>query len=196
MPWFRVRSFGDKISPLSDTTNLAPAVTGTNLFDHIRNMLPTTVPSMLIALVIYFVVGFTLIDTSQTSFERIEAITSAFRRRVLDFADHAVAGGSGHCCWRVMKQPPIPSLFAGAVAGWPDGDLLPGCRPARDLYLCQQRLFDRHRCGRDRPAAEPRWYPVNDVGPFRWCCWRWALRWRIGACRLPRGDHRRDHLAR
>ena len=36
--------FGDKISPLSDTTNLAPAVTGTNLFDHIRNMLPTTIP--------------------------------------------------------------------------------------------------------------------------------------------------------
>ena len=60
--------FGDKISPLSDTTNLAPAVTGTNLFDHIRNMLPTTVPSMLIALAIYFVVGFTIIDTSQTSF--------------------------------------------------------------------------------------------------------------------------------
>src|SRR6056297_3609908 len=45
--------FGDKISPLSDTTNLAPAVTGTNLFDHIRNMMPTTVPAMLIALVIY-----------------------------------------------------------------------------------------------------------------------------------------------
>ena len=66
--------FGDKISPLSDTTNLAPAVTGTNLFDHIRNMLPTTVPSMLIALVIYFVVGFTLIDTSQVSFDRIHAI--------------------------------------------------------------------------------------------------------------------------
>lgn len=45
--------FGDKMSPLSDTTNLSPAVTETNIFDHIRNMLPTTVPAMLIALVIY-----------------------------------------------------------------------------------------------------------------------------------------------
>ena len=45
--------FGDKISPLSDTTNLAPAVTGTTVFDHIRNMLPTTVPAMLIALLIF-----------------------------------------------------------------------------------------------------------------------------------------------
>ena len=52
-------------------------MTGTNLFDHIRNMLPTTVPSMLIALTIYLVAGFTLIDTSQVSFERIDAITAA-----------------------------------------------------------------------------------------------------------------------
>ncbi|MCJ8269120.1 MAG: Na+/H+ antiporter NhaC, partial [Psychrosphaera sp.] len=56
--------FGDKISPLSDTTNLAPAVTGTNLFDHIKNMMPTTVPAMLIALVIYLVVGFFVIGNN------------------------------------------------------------------------------------------------------------------------------------
>jgi len=49
--------FGDKMSPLSDTTNLSPAVTETNIFDHIKNMLPTTVPAMLIALVIYAWVG-------------------------------------------------------------------------------------------------------------------------------------------
>src|SRR3546814_5269853 len=40
--------FGDKVSPLSDTTNLAPAVTGVDLFSHIKNMMPTTVPAMLI----------------------------------------------------------------------------------------------------------------------------------------------------
>ncbi len=72
--------FGDKISPLSDTTNLAPAVTDTNLFDHIRNMLPTTVPAMLIALVIYFVVGFNLGD-GVPSFERIEAFKAALEAR-------------------------------------------------------------------------------------------------------------------
>jgi NhaC family Na+:H+ antiporter len=45
--------FGDKISPLSDTTNLAPAVTGTDVFSHIKNMMATTIPAMLIALIIY-----------------------------------------------------------------------------------------------------------------------------------------------
>ncbi|MGF1525614.1 MAG: Na+/H+ antiporter NhaC family protein [Candidatus Competibacterales bacterium] len=69
--------FGDKISPLSDTTNLAPAVTGTSLFDHIRNMLPTTIPAMAIALGIYTWAGFSLIEGDQASFERIEAITAA-----------------------------------------------------------------------------------------------------------------------
>ncbi|MFT5162714.1 MAG: NhaC family Na+:H+ antiporter, partial [Alteromonadaceae bacterium] len=71
--------FGDKISPLSDTTNLAPAVTGVNLFDHIRNMMPTTIPAMLIALIIYIVVGFFVIGSEQASFEKIEAITSTLQ---------------------------------------------------------------------------------------------------------------------
>jgi len=45
--------FGDKLSPLSDTTNLAPAVAGAELFDHIRFMLWTTVPAILVALVFF-----------------------------------------------------------------------------------------------------------------------------------------------
>ncbi len=108
--------FGDKISPLSDTTNLAPAVTGTNLFDHIRNMLPTTVPSMLIALVIYLVVGFTLIDTSQVSFERIDAITAALDEAFW-ISPLMLLPALLVIFLAVKKQPPIPSLFAGAVVG-------------------------------------------------------------------------------
>ncbi|UWQ50733.1 Na+/H+ antiporter NhaC [Leisingera caerulea] len=108
--------FGDKISPLSDTTNLAPAVTGTNLFDHIRNMLPTTVPSMLIALVIYLIVGFTLIDTSQVSFERIDAITAALNNAFW-ISPLMLLPALLVIFLAVKKQPPIPSLFAGAVVG-------------------------------------------------------------------------------
>jgi len=51
--------FGDKMSPLSDTTNLAPAVSGTDLFSHIRHMVWTTVPSFLLALLIFTIIGFT-----------------------------------------------------------------------------------------------------------------------------------------
>ena len=50
--------FGDKMSPLSDTTNLAPAMAGTDLFTHIRYMAYTTIPSILIALLIYLIIGF------------------------------------------------------------------------------------------------------------------------------------------
>jgi len=50
--------FGDKMSPLSDTTNLAPAMVGTDLFTHIRYMMVTTVPSMAITLVIFTLIGF------------------------------------------------------------------------------------------------------------------------------------------
>ena len=49
--------FGDKMSPLSDTTNLAPAMSGSNLIDHIRHMMWTVTPSLLIALAIYGVLG-------------------------------------------------------------------------------------------------------------------------------------------
>jgi len=49
--------FGDKLSPLSDTTNLAPAVSGTDIYTHIKHMLWTTIPSMFIALVIFTVIG-------------------------------------------------------------------------------------------------------------------------------------------
>jgi NhaC family Na+:H+ antiporter len=49
--------FGDKLSPMSDTTNLASAATGVDLFDHIRHMLWTTVPSFTIALIIFALIG-------------------------------------------------------------------------------------------------------------------------------------------
>lgn len=108
--------FGDKVSPLSDTTNLAPAVTGTDVFSHIKNMMPTTIPSMLIALGVYLVAGFTLVHAEGGSFAKIQKITST-----LD-ANFTISG------WlllpallvivlAVKRMPPIPSLFAGVLAG-------------------------------------------------------------------------------
>ena len=49
--------FGDKMSPLSDTTNLAPAMAGTDLFTHIRHMAKTTVPTMFITLILFIIIG-------------------------------------------------------------------------------------------------------------------------------------------
>lgn len=108
--------FGDKISPLSDTTNLAPAVTGVNLFDHIKNMMPTTVPAMLIALIIYVVVGFFVIGDEQVSFEKINLFTSTLQEHFY-ISPILLLPAILVIALAVKKQPPIPSLFAGAVMG-------------------------------------------------------------------------------
>ena len=52
--------FGDKMSPLSDTTNLAPAMAGGELFTHIRYMAYTTVPSITVTLIVFIIIGFTI----------------------------------------------------------------------------------------------------------------------------------------
>ena len=52
--------FGDKMSPLSDTTNLAPAMAGTDLFTHIKYMSYTTVPTITVAIIIFTILGFTI----------------------------------------------------------------------------------------------------------------------------------------
>lgn len=108
--------FGDKISPLSDTTNLAPAVTGTNLFAHIKNMMPTTLPAMLIALVIYLVAGFQLVHKQSVSFEKIDAITAALDNN-FHISLWLLLPALLVMILAIRRYPPIPSLFAGVVVG-------------------------------------------------------------------------------
>jgi len=61
--------FGDKLSPLSDTTNLAPAMAGTDLFTHIRYMLYTTIPSLIIALILFTILGWNAGDAAMDAAE-------------------------------------------------------------------------------------------------------------------------------
>lgn len=68
--------FGDKLSPLSDTTILAPTAAGADLYDHIRHMLYTTIPSALLALAVYLIAGFTTPTSSITSPERVQLLLS------------------------------------------------------------------------------------------------------------------------
>ncbi|GAA1942253.1 Na+/H+ antiporter NhaC [Brevibacterium antiquum] len=56
--------FGDKLSPLSDTTNVAPAMVGESLFDHIRHMLWDTIPALLISAVLYWIIGLRVVGNS------------------------------------------------------------------------------------------------------------------------------------
>ncbi|MEZ2458299.1 Na+/H+ antiporter NhaC [Salinicoccus roseus] len=59
--------FGDKLSPLSDTTNLAPIAAGSQLYEHIKHMLYTTVPAAVVAMIVYLIVGFNLSSDTVTT---------------------------------------------------------------------------------------------------------------------------------
>ncbi|MCB0799689.1 MAG: sodium:proton antiporter, partial [Bacteroidales bacterium] len=106
--------FGDKMSPLSDTTNLAPAVAGTDLFTHVRYMVITTVPSLTISLIIFLVIGFTIdLETGSTSAEAVqEAIRSKFNVTPILLIVPAML-----IYIIVKKVPPLPSLLAGTLLG-------------------------------------------------------------------------------
>lgn len=69
--------FGDKISPLSDTTVLAASVSHTPLFEHIRYMLYTTIPSIVITLIIFVVAGMTGDVAESSQIDRISAVLNA-----------------------------------------------------------------------------------------------------------------------
>ncbi|MCE2994900.1 MAG: Na+/H+ antiporter NhaC [Cyclobacteriaceae bacterium] len=105
--------FGDKMSPLSDTTNLAPAMAGTDLFTHVKYMVYTTVPTLVITLLIFLVWGFTL-DTSGTTDTAnvLAAIDNAFNLNPLLFIVPALV-----LFMIVRKVPAIPALLVGTILG-------------------------------------------------------------------------------
>jgi NhaC family Na+:H+ antiporter len=106
--------FGDKMSPLSDTTNLAPAMAGTDLFTHIRYMVLTTVPTLIITLIIYFIAGF-VIDMGVEGAGQaavLLAIDNAFNLNPLLFIVPALV-----LFMIVKKVPAIPALLVGALLG-------------------------------------------------------------------------------
>ncbi|GCC50160.1 Na+/H+ antiporter NhaC [Chryseotalea sanaruensis] len=106
--------FGDKMSPLSDTTNLAPAMAGTDLFTHIKYMMYTTFPTLLITLIVFFIWGFTL-DTTNTATETeavLKAIDSAFNLNPILFVVPAIV-----IFMIIKKVPALPALLVGSLLG-------------------------------------------------------------------------------
>lgn len=104
---------GDKMSPMSDTTNLAPAVAEADLFDHIRSMMYTTEPAFVISLVIYAILGMRYNSGSvnnATVDAILNAIQSNFNMNPLVFLPPVVV-----IVMAVKKCPSIPTLVVSAV---------------------------------------------------------------------------------
>ena len=105
--------FGDKLSPMSDTTNLAPAMAGTDLFTHIRYMAYTTIPTIAIALIIFTILGFTQITTGQADIESLLTdIDKAFHISPWLFLVPVAV-----IVLIVKKTPPLIALLAGTILG-------------------------------------------------------------------------------
>lgn len=105
--------FGDKMSPLSDTTNLAPAMAGTDLFTHVKYMTITTIPSLAITLIIFLVIGLRFepqgfVDVQST----MNVLTSTF-----NITPWLLLVPIFLIVVIVKKTPPLPSIMFGVLLG-------------------------------------------------------------------------------
>ena len=105
--------FGDKLSPLSDTTNLAPAVSGSDLFTHIKYLTITTVPTIIITLIVLSIINFFLTSTGPTDHQSLlDTINNTFYISPFLFMVPLIV------IFMIFKKtPPLIALFIGTVLG-------------------------------------------------------------------------------
>lgn len=107
--------FGDKMSPLSDTTNLAPAMAGTDLFTHIKHMVYTTTPALIISLILYAILGLKYAgqDLDQSAINVIlDGLKNGFTISPLLLIPPILV-----IVIVILKVPAIPGLIAGVILG-------------------------------------------------------------------------------
>lgn len=117
--------FGDKISPLSDTTNLAPLAAGSNLYEHIGHMFWTTVPATIVSLVVYAVVG---LNANTAAGATSEAVTNMMAQLdqmynwniLILLPVILVLAGS------LLKLPTIPVMILSTVVAGMEGIFMQG----------------------------------------------------------------------
>lgn len=103
--------FGDKLSPMSDTTNLAPAMAGTDLFTHIRYMALTTTPTYIVTLIIFIIMGLTVDVKGDVNINTLlHDIEGTFNVSIWLFAVPLIVIGL-----IVKKTEPLVALLAGTL---------------------------------------------------------------------------------
>lgn len=95
--------FGDKLSPFSDTTNLAPLAAGSELYEHIKHMLYTTVPAAIVSLAVYLIVGLSTKSSTVTT-ESVNIIQGQL---------------SGIYHWSILLLLPVVIMLVGSVLKFP-----------------------------------------------------------------------------
>ena len=155
--------FGDKMSALSDTTNLAPAVAGTDLFTHIRHMVWTTAPSMAFALVLFTAAGFVAKTPGTT--QDLAGVLNALEQQFV-IGPHLLIPVVLVVVLVVRRVPALPALLIGALTGALFAVLFQGeavvtfvddpdlARPLALLKGCWIALFDGFTLESGNPALD------------------------------------------
>ncbi len=106
--------FGDKMSPLSDTTNLAPAMAGTDLFTHIKYMMFTTVPTMILTLIIFLIIGFTYnFESSPDQINQVQSVIG----ETFNISPMLLLVPAFLVFIIIKKVKPIPAMLLGTLIG-------------------------------------------------------------------------------
>ena len=117
--------FGDKISPLSDTTNLAPLAAGSNLYEHIGHMFWTTVPATIVSLVVYAIVG---LNANTAAGATSEAVTNMMAQldQMYDWNILILLPVILVLAGSLLKLPTIPVMILSTVVAGVEGIFVQG----------------------------------------------------------------------
>ena len=117
--------FGDKISPLSDTTNLAPLAAGSNLYEHIGHMFWTTVPATIVSLVVYAIVG---LNANTAAGATSEAVTNMMAQldQMYDWNILILLPVILVLAGSLLKLPTIPVMILSTVVAGMEGIFMQG----------------------------------------------------------------------
>lgn len=105
--------FGDKLSPFSDTTNLAPVAAGSNLFDHIRHLLWTTTPAWILGLIVYLILGLSY-QSQEFDHENLNTILTTIENG-FNFHWLLLLPPVIILYLTVRKKPPIPGMLISSL---------------------------------------------------------------------------------
>lgn len=182
---------GDKMSPLSDTTNLAPAVSGANLYEHIRHMCYTTIPGIILCLIIYTIFGEGAAEKMSTPYEiqaLLNQLSEIYNWNILLLLPPLILITGSILKWPVLPTIILTTIFALILGLFIQDNLQirDGITATVSGFKIAMTGYGRRSFARRKDTAQPRRYDgcYGKYGYFVLChdVWRYYARQRHADC--------------